>query len=399
LDKSDIILPKHFIDAINITETLANDLAVFEAEMNKAPYERFADYIQTLVDSTTGKASLDIHALKKLGFISTTSNAKVRLKELITPAAVYDKLGLYTVSDDGTYIHYERIHKTTSLVVSLKPVDNSRLFAAIASNQPTDVIRDIKSQIAATTAYGFECESAEFSDLANLLEGNFAYSPFKFKDGVRGKSNIIGGTKWVVLDIDSSTITAEECHFMLADINHHIALSSDMNNPFKFRVLLELDSPVELDPIVWRNFYLAISADLSLTVDPVPQSQIFFSYGQEGRTVLSVTDADPIPVRDYLMQAYQASEASPSVISKSLSNGQKQALLADPQTTFAPAYFASSGEGSRKLIWAANYAYNDLSATKEQVIDLLKDINNYWPQPMPYDRLERTVLCQVLRWP
>lgn len=395
---SEEILPEHYIDAIKFCETLSQDMEAFEAELNKLHYERFADYMQTIVDPVTGKAAIDIHNLKKKNFIATTANPKQKLKELITPASMYDKLGMYSVSDDGLYIHYERIQRTEAIGVSVKPIDNSKLFEAIRLCKPKEQISDIKQSIAASAVYGYDYEEGTFEGLSELLKGNFSYSPFKFKDGVRGRANIEGGTKWVVLDIDSSVITAEEAHFMLSDINHHIALGSDKNNNFKFRVLLELDSVVDVTPIVWRNFYTEIASDLSLTVDPLPQSQIFYSYWEEGREVYSVTDASPIAVRDYLMRAHELSENSQSIVSKNFSTPQKKALLADKLTTFAPAFNALPGEGSRKLIWAANYAFRDLGATKEETIALVREINNYWLHPLDERRFENTIESQIQRW-
>lgn len=397
IDCSDSVTAQHYIDAINFYEMLAPDIDSFESELNKLPYERFADYIKTIVDPTTGKASIDIHNLKKKGFIATAS--KTTLKALITPAAVYDKLGLYTVSDDATYIHYERIIKSDTINVSVKPINNDKLFSAISSKAEPNIIRDLKSKIATTATYGYETEQCEFSDLAQLLQGNFAYSPFIFKDGVRGKENVISGTKWLVLDIDTSNITAQEAHFLLSDYNHHIALGSDPSNEFKFRVLLELDSVVEVSPIIWRNFYTLIAEDLLLNVDPLPQSQIFYSYwGDAERSILSVTDATPIEVRDYLMRANEASENAPSRVASTLSESQKRALIQDKRTTFARAFESINGSGSRDLYWAASYAYKDLGMSKEDTIELIHEINNYWVSPMPEDRLQLTLLQQIQRW-
>ena len=396
LDKSNVITESHFIDAINITELFIKDMELFETDLNKAEHERMADFIKSLLQPD-GKAFISIHELKKRGFVTTTTLNKV--KEMCALANAYDNSGIYTPIQENLSIKYEAIHKTDTINVSVKQIDNSKLFNAIATNQPADTIRDIKSLIATSATYGFKQEQATFADLSQLLQGNFAYSPFHFKDGVRGKSNIVGGTKWVVLDIDSSSITAEEAHFMLSDINHHIALGSDASNPFKFRVLLELDSVVEVEPIVWRNFYLCIAEDLALTVDPLPQSQIFFSYWEDSRPpILSVTDAAPIAVRDYLMQAHEASGTAQSVAAKSLTDAQKRNLIADELSTFAPAFNAADGEGSRKLIWAAKYAYNDLGMSKDDVIALVNRINAYWLYPMDSERLKITVVNQLLRW-
>ena len=86
-------------------------------------------------------------------------------------------------------------------------------------------------------------------------EGNLLkFSPFIFKNGIRGKDTIEGACKWVVLDVDSSDITDEEAHLLLSEINHHIVRTSNKTNAFKFRIILELDSEVDLDNTSWMWF-------------------------------------------------------------------------------------------------------------------------------------------------
>ena len=98
------------------------------------------------------------------------------------------------------------------------------------------------------------------------------------------------------------------------------------------------------------------------------------------------------------MRAHELSENSQSIVSKNFSTPQKKALLADKLTTFAPAFNALPGEGSRKLIWAANYAFRDLGATKEETIALVREINNYWLHPLDERRFENTIESQIQRW-
>ena len=385
----DTVQQDDYIEAIRVCELLDHDMSLFEAELVKEPYETFADYMQSM--SVSGKSEIGLHNLRKLKYIPSSGDPTKKMQELIHLASSYDKSGIYSIKDSS--IHYEAIIKTDVLPISFKPVDNSGIFNAIASGQPKDVINYQKSLVAMTTSYGLEVSETTFPDLANLLQGDYAYSPFRFRDGNRGKDYLYGGTSWLVLDIDDSAITHSEAHFMLEDINHHIALSSDASNHFKFRVLLQLDSAVDVDSLVWRKFFTLISEDLGFKADPVPQSQIFFSYS--GREVLSTLDASPLPIRDYLMQAM---ESTPPPISKSYSTPQKQAMLADELTTFAAAFLCDSGVGSRKLIWAARYAYFDLGASKQDTIDLITRINNYWESSMPLSRLQATVLNQISRW-
>lgn len=387
-DQSNSIELHHYIEAIQFCELLDQDMELFEHDLNKAPHERFADYIKTLVDNT-GKASISVHDLKKLGYVSTVSISK--LQELVTLCSGYDTTGIFKIDNEGGAISYESIIKSDVLGLSYKPIDTVHLNAAVASNDP-DAIRDAKHRISLSTAYGFEYIDGHFDQLIDLLEGDFAYSPFKFRNGTRGKDNIIGGTKFLVLDCDKSPITASEAHFMLSDINHYIALSSDPNNEHNYRVLIELDSIVDLDGPTWKHFYLAIADDLALKVDPLPQSQIFFSYA--GRPVLSNLDAQPLATRKYIIQA---NEAMAHKVAKTVTSpAHNKALLADPLTTFTWAFEAPMGQGSRQMIRAAYYA-KDLGADLDYTLDLLDKINQYWTFPMEATRFEN-LLNQVRRF-
>lgn len=387
LDLSDTVEIDHFVAATQFCELLSGDMDLFEHDLNKSYYERFSDFCHTLVRQES-KVVVDVHEIKKRGFLSNVS--KPKLVELVNLCASYDKQAIYSVIGDGAGIQYEPIVKTDVLDISYKPIDTRKLNEAVTSGNK-DLIAKAKHDISITTAYGYEVGTTNFADLADLLSGDFAYSPFKFRNGVRGKENIIGGTKWLVLDVDHSVVSATEMHFMLMDINHHVALSSDPNNDYKFRVLIELDSVVELSPIAWKHFYLAIADDLAIKADPLPQSQIFFSYAD--RPVLSHLDAEPLAVRDYVMTANEKAlaKSEPAKITSSA----KQALLDNPLSTFAYAYEAPFGSGSRNLIRAAMHA-KDLGAGTDYVQNLLSDINSWWEAPMEPSRFEK-ILSQAAR--
>lgn len=375
---NDEILIEHYIDAIRFAELFNSDMEQFEHDLNKAPHERFSDFIRTQVQSDN-RAVISVHDLKKNNFISTVSTSK--LQELVHLCTGYDHTGIYSIINEGGSIQYEPIIKTEVIGISYKPISTDKLNAAVASGDP-DAIRSAKHDISVTTAYGYEVSDTTFADLANLLEGDYAYSSFKFRNGIRNKDNIIGGTKWLVLDVDDSPITASEAHFMLSDINHHIALSSDASNEFKFRVLIELDSNVELSSVAWKHFYQAIASDLALKVDPLPQSQIFYSYS--GRPVLSNLDASPLDARPYIVLAKER-EALKESKTPSLTPAHKSALLADKLETFKYAFEAPMGTGSRNMIRAVYHA-RDLGASSAYCEELLVDINEYWELPMEPNR-------------
>lgn len=381
MDCKDQVTTEHYLEAIRFCEMLDKDMEMFEKDLNKSPHELLVDYFHTKT-LTDGAAEISTHDLKKQGFMMNIS--KNKLKEMVSLCAGYDKNSVYSVVNDGSAIRYEPVMKTDVINVTYKEIDCTRLNAAIEAKD-SDAVRQAKHDIAGTVSYGFDSVDATFEQLGeSLLAFDCAFSPFRFKDGVRRKENLESGTKWIVLDIDDSPLSAEEAHMLLGDINHHIALTSDVNNDFKFRVLLELDSEVYLDATAWKHFYLKIADDLGLKADPLPQAQIFYSY--EGRKVLSNTDASTIQTRDYLMYAKEKVETKELV--KPVSNSQKQALLNDPTTTFEYAFEAPYGQGSRNMYRMVRHA-QDLGASLEEALQLLDDVNEYWESGMPQERLDK----------
>ena len=389
LEESDVITQEHYLSAIRFCEALDSDMMLFEQDLVKEQYEVFSDYMQNNCEN--GELFLSLHELRKSGHIATQGSHLAKMKELTHLASSYDQNGIYTYNDSG--ITYKAVIKIDELSLSYKPVDNSRIEKAVLEDADPAIISKEKTFVAASATSGFSPVSVTFADLTNLLIDDNAYSPFLFEGNTRGADNIISGTKFVVLDIDKSDITFEEAHYILQDINHHIAQTSDVRNPFKFRILLELDSIVDVTSQVWKHFYLSIAKSLALNADPLPQSQVFFSY--KNRPILSVIDKSPISVRDHLMLAYDKVNEK-TVTERPLTSPQKKALLDDELTTFSYA-FECVDNGSLNLIRAAKHA-RDLGMTNEDIIELIHRINEYWIYPLDATRLQNTIISQINRW-
>lgn len=381
MNKENSITANTYIEAIRFCEVFDKDMEAFEKDLNKAPHEMLVDFFHTKT-LVNGVSDISTHDLKKQGFMTTVSNNK--LKEMVALCAGYDRNSVFSVINDGAAIQYEPIVKTDVINVTYKEINCIALNKAVQSNN-ADKIRNAKHDIAKTVNYGFEFAETDFAKLPEMLAQDYAFSPFKFKDGVRRKENLESGTKWIVLDIDDSLLSFEEAHMMLGDINHHIALTSSNSNHFKFRVLLELDSEVHLDAIAWKHFYLKIADDLGLNADPLPQAQIFYSYA--GRTVLSNTDSNPIETRDYLMYAKERKN-SRDIQNKTMTHAQRQAQLNDVLGTFEYAFESPFGQGSRNMYRMVRHA-QDLGATLEQALNLLDECNDYWESSMPEERLDK----------
>ena len=380
---SPTVSAEHYVMAIRYCELFDTDITNFERDINKAPHESLSDFLRSNI-SVDKKSFINIHDIKKLGFSSSVTQQK--LQEIIALCAGYDKAGIYTLAENASGIVYEPVQITDVVGVSYLPIDNSRLHKAIASGASHDAISSAKKALAAQTNTGYEYIETTFAELGLMLEGDFAYSPFQFVGGSRHKDNLIGGTKWVVIDVDKSTLSAKDAHFLLEGVNHHIALTSDASNEYKYRVLIELDSYVELSAVAWKYFYTQISEDFGLNADVLPQSQIYFSYS--GRKVLSSTEGTPVKSRDYVMQAKEKEAIGASSKTKALSKSQMTQQLTDPLTTFWYAFDCEKGRRSVTLYRAARHAV-DLGASLEETLDLLDQINDYIAEPLASDRFTK----------
>lgn len=353
--------------AITFVENIFKDITLFEQELTKESYEVFVSYVHNYC--TNNELFLSIHDLKKKKFISNKGDLNKKIEELVTLASIYDKNGLYKQTKEG--ILFEQLETSDSIGVSI--------IESIGTKQ----------QRISTCEKGYiYLEGKQFEKLANILKGDYAYSPFKFNNGIRGKDNIISGTKWIALDVDKSTFTDHEIHLMLEDLKHIIVRTSNSGNPYKFRILLELDNIINIPSNNWSRLLESIANELAIEIDILPQSQIFFSYKESADSILTNFDGELFTIKPHIEYALNK-EIKPIV--HNISD------LQNPYETFSYAFQAKQGEGSRMMYKAAKHA-KDLGATKEQILDLVNKINNYWIVPMSKDRFENTIIKQIERW-
>jgi len=367
VDNRTSITMKDFAEALHYCESTQNDIESFNIELNKESYELLDDYMNSIYKEEP--IDVTAHRLVKMGYIDTARGVQTKLRDLSEMANDISE-GIYTA--DGTKITYEKLINKDVVGASYMQCKGS------------------KDDRAKQCARGYEYKEVGFPKLASLLCKDTAFSTFEFEDGVRGNDHIIGGTSWVVLDVDESDVTDEEAHDMLQEFNHHIARTSNSQNPFKFRVILELDKYITVDGPKWKKFIHSICKYVGITADLLPPSQIYFGYAD--RTVLSTLDAGNIEVKDHLLFANREEAKRPKPTAR-----ERGDMLDNPMETFGYAYDAEEGGRSLVLIRAAKHA-KDLGATVQQILNLVEDINEYWVEPLEEDRFERTIRQQIRRW-
>lgn len=377
LSGSENVEEAHYALAINTVELLTDDLSKFEHELVKEPYEQLVDLCK--FNSENGEFVLTLHELRKLSYVTGTGASKGKVEELCNLANSCDEFGTYALKDGG--IAYKEIIKTNVVGVTYK-IFNTALKG-----------KELKDFMARNSTDGYGFHETDFEDIDNLLVENAIYSSFEFTDGIRTKENLIGGTKFVILDVDKSVLTDKEAHLLLEEYNHFVVRTSDKNNEFKFRVIVEMDSLVDIDELLWKPFIQEIADELGLIVDILPKSQIFLSF--EDREILKQLNGKTLQSKVLIERALARVKDNPKP-PNTLPVKEKEAKLLDPRTTFAYAFECEAGERSNKIYRALAHSI-DLGADKEYVENLALEINKYITNPMEIERLQRTLIVPALR--
>lgn len=367
LRKSELIEVEDLRESIYFSEKIAHYLEDYENYASKEPYELMFDFLEN-----NPSVSLNLHELKKRGYITSVSNYENKAKELAEMANSY-------AGAKGTII-YEKNS------ISFKPFEES-------GDHTTSWIEvsGSKQERAIKCHSGYATKKVAFNKLEKLVTNDTAYSPFKFEDGKRSNNNIISGASWVALDVDNTETSIYEMHDIMQDYNHIICTTSDRENIYKYRILLEFNKIVDLQPTKWKAFGRELAKELGIEIDMATftKSQIMFGY--KNSLVLSSFVGERYDVSNCIKLAMQnvVEKKAPTIT-------QSRKLLDTPLETFRYAFDAKDGEGSLMLYRAFKHA-RDLGASLEETTRLIYDINGYWENPLDEERLEKTILTQIRR--
>jgi hypothetical protein len=294
--------------------------------------------------------------------------------------------------------------------ISFKKTSTQLLQKAIKDKASKDYISKLKSALSYEAVWGFSYATLSFDVIGKVLGDDYAFTPFRYKTteegavydkekhplatgGIRGRYNVFSSITWVCLDIDSTTIADNEMHKILSNTNHHIARTSNPDNKFKYRILLELSAPALLkSDLHWKEFVKALSASIGVKADMLGRSQLF--YGYLGRKVYSTIDKGKIDPSAYLKMADIEVARIEEKLAEAYPKRVADKMLQTPYSTFDFAYEAQNGEGTNKLL-AAIHKAKELGASKDYVLELVTSINNFWDKPMPADRLRSTVMTAI----
>ena len=362
IDERNSISIEDLKEAICFAESIDGHLAKFIELSKREDYE-------ILIDLLRVEDRVSVHELKKRGIINGTGKAETKIQSLI-------ELGNSKLGKEGML-------KYTEGFVELE------LFKSVEHGASFIMVEGTKEERSWKTKDGYKYQKTKFEKLGNLLCNDTAYCAFEFTDGVRSNDNICSGATFVVLDIDDSDITYTEAHDMLSDFRHIVAKTSNENNPYKFRAIVELDIEVNLDSRLWKNFMSKVGEYLGLELDLLPKSQIY--YGFKGREVLTNLEGEPLPASELI----KTIDILPKEV-KRLTKNKLIEAYEDRFEIFKYAYESGGNTAAASMFRAFKHG-RDLGMEKEQVIDLLKDICDYRGTDFEYIMKRTGMMNQINR--
>ena len=372
-NNTSVIDAKLMASAIYFTEFVGKGLRQLMESIDLLPHERFIKAIE-------GKEitnSIRFDTMMKQGYINKAEKGQIQTFLVGVNSAL-----------QGKAIVQADFEKSICTVQVIQANTGEYGVSAIKFNAT-----DSKDYRKDKSYRNFKYNKYKLEDLIVLLKGDYAYSPFEFKDGRRSNDNIISETNWVVLDVDESELTMDVLHeTYLSGTCHIIATTSDSSNLNKFRLILPIAQRIGADKQVYKYIINRIADELMLTIDAAStvMSQPMFSYS--GGVVLDnlKEHIKPMDVSDILADA--ATNVQQVYDNKPMTPAQKKKAqgeyLHDFEDKLAFVINAPHGTGSIRL-WQAGRDMQRAGLDYTSIKTLLHKVNSAWSDSMERSRLDR----------
>ena len=371
-----VISTKIMAQAIYFTELTGKGLRNLLKEIDMETHERFVNAISS--GDIVRTVRFDI--LIKMGYIFKATKESINTLLVAVNSALQGSV-VCTANYEKSIVEIKTIEKATE-----------KYGTSTVKFNPTDS-KDYRKD---KSYKGFKYVNHKLSDLVTMLKGDFAYSPFKYRDGRRSNDNCEGSIQYIVLDVDESELPMDILHeTYLSGTSHIIATTSDSTNLHKFRILLPIAQKLGTDPIVFRYIVNRIAEELMVKIDPQSGtlSQIYFSYS--GGTILDNLK-ESIPAMDisgFLADAAINKQSIPDYGAKLSPAAKKKlsgSILHDFESEMKFAINAREGMGSVSL-WQAGKKCQSAGIDFTGIETIIHRIHSTWKNQMEMSRVQAIV--------
>ena len=224
-----------------------------------------------------------------------------------------------------------------------------------------------------------ECD---FKDLVYMLKLDYMYSPFNYIGYEQGTNNICSDAQFVVIDIDSTSLSIYERLTQLIDENLQciIGTTSNIENMHKYRVLIPLNRPV--NAFEYRSVVTGIRINgliSDMDVASAKPAQKFYAY--KDSTVLVNFTGSQLIVDDYLVD----------ITVPEFHIADPTADISSILHKFDSYQFATKGSRTRSLLSAA-YKAMELGLSQSQVEQVVTYVNSLFLIPKSTSEVNRRVI-------
>jgi len=421
---------QHLLMAISVVEHFVDDLETFQIEVEKEEYELIVDYFK-YIHQNEKIIILTKHKLIKEGLISAKVSDK-RFDEIIKLCNDSDKDSVYTRKKDSIVFKPLRKSKTnanssTKLASISQKLETPKPLVTNTTETPVTVIppKIVESTDSDLVSYSYKAFKIDgkpmvwadvkqgkeyrirngasgwvnskkpFSNYAKLVNMNYAYSPYHFRDGYKDLEHIIDPSDTIVLDVDDTHIDMNSMSSILSEYKHIIATTSDNKNLYKYRIIFQLDRAVDLTAPQWKKFYRSIATLLHIEVDTQINKASMFQ-GYKDSVVITNYDGDLLPTKSHLINAYDTSNDKIKVRKKATTEKQLDLYWDDRYDIFEYAYDCESNRSI--TMYGAMREACDLGMPRHMVEELLLEINSEMPRPLDHKRLRKTIIDQIVKF-
>lgn len=395
-------------EAISIIEFILSDIKLLQEALNKDRNEDFIEHCNDMAED--GKFFISKYQIIKQKFVHGSTDKAIA--ELVEYCNAEDK-GSYTYSKKRQKVRFIQpqilIRKEEVEIEEVATVEEPTVEVSVKSkNENIDTglfnmsILDFKTAkskeyMKYNSAKGFvPVKKLTWEELADRTVNSFcAYTPYWLKNGHRTLENVRGSTDIIILDVDETNISIKNMHKILKDINHIISTTSNVNNKFKYRVLIQLDQKIDLPPRKWKVFYKSIGELIGAKTDSnINKAGMFIGYG--GSEYYVVSGKDRLSTKSHLIKAYDSEDIVTEIVP--IAEGDHEAFNALWDNRFEEFKFAyEATNGNRSIMLnAARYRATQLNLQKETIEELLREINDYiLDGPIPIRDLEETIIKYI----
>lgn len=363
LNCRDTISLQDFKEAIWYCEYTIKDTMELEKRLNKNVFELLMDK----ANKSNIKILIRNNEMVKKGYIIAPFS-KIKVTEVVTLMNAFEGLkGIFTQSDSGL-VYSPPIKEDDEVTYSVSLVKYKYPWEECVDNK----VKKDKNKVDAM------CQIEKMmayknlpKNVSNLLSTDCMFNMYLYKQGINDKNGLYGTSNIIVLDIDITDVSIQECHEKLIEYYHSMARTTDKTNDYKYRILLHTDTQIPILPNIQYKYILeCIDKELGVVTDKLPQSQKFFGF--KGSEVLK-SNATLFPMSEIVKQAMLIKEPTNAI--ERYTEQEKSNLLDSKLTTFNSFFQQQPNSRNMTLFNAGMYA-RDLGADKEYITELFTLINS-----------------------